>query len=153
MKESSYKFYALPGLDARIGLAIQDGLLALTLLAEGCSRSGEKGSYVYKRRNPDRRKVANALLTHEAMGAAVCGPLLCRSGKASNRAAGVASMPDVLAAFRKGGNHRFQFQATAGSGLETTAAIANALGLEPVANRPVKVTWFRPEATKGGDHA
>tara|TARA_Y100000310_G_scaffold281193_1_gene301517 strand:- start:1498 stop:1923 length:426 start_codon:yes stop_codon:yes gene_type:complete len=139
----NYTFYALPTLDARIGIAVEGGRIAFTFLAEGCSRKGKEGAYTYTRRNPDRRKAANALFCLAKLGSVVCGALRCRGGKAINGPDKPATIAEALALFRKGGNYRFELQGTATDlDLDTAEAIAEALGLEPVANRPIKVNWL-----------
>ena len=138
-----FTFFKYDDLDARIGLAIQGGMLALVILAEGCSRSGKPGAYTYKRRNPDRRKAANSLfepVDNKAAGLTwLVGPVTVRAGKAANQPEQVDGS-DVLAAFRRGGNYAFHAWCNLESE-ESAADVAVTLGLVPCDNRPVAVTW------------
>ena len=136
-----FTFFKYDDLDARIGLAIQGGMLALVMLAEGCSRSGKPGAYTYKRRNPDRRKAANSLfepVDNKAAGVTV------RAGKAANLPEQVDGS-GVLAAFRRGGNYAFHawcpIESEGAGFFESVAEVAVTLGLVPCDNRPVAVTW------------
>ena len=143
-----FTFFKYDDLDARIGLAIQGGMLALVMLAEGCSRSGKPGAYTYKRRNPDRRKAANSLfepVDNKAAGLTwLVGPVTVRAGKAANLPEQVDGS-GVLAAFRRGGNYAFHawcpIESEGAGFFESVAEVAVTLGLVPCDNRPVAVTW------------
>ena len=136
---NTYTFFKVPKLDARVGLAVEGGMLALVLLAEGCSRKGKEGSYTYTRRNPDRRKVAKYLFEHHRVDHFVGGTTV-RAGKKTNLP---EHRSDALAAFRKGGNYAFHLWGTLPStrGQWTAAQVAEHFGLVPCENRPVSVTW------------
>lgn len=137
-----FSFYRLPSFNARIGIAVDGTTIAYTFLAEGCSRKGKPGAFEYTRRNPDRRKAASALLCDAKIGATI-RKVKVRGGKAINGPEEVETVADALSAFRRGGNYRFELQGeTADRDLATAEAVAGALGLDAVDNRPVSVCLF-----------
>lgn len=135
----SFLFFRYPDLDATIGIATNGTTVAITLLAEGCSRKGQPGAYSYTRRNPDRRKAAARLL-QELLEYAGCVPMATRGGKASNGPVVCTGHP--LTDFRKGGNFRFVLWIY-GYGLFASGVESGAqrIGLIPTTNRPVSPTW------------
>ena len=130
--EITFETFTYPELNARIGIAVSGQNIAITFLSEGCSRSGKPGDYKYTRRNPARRKAAARLFE---------GPLselieihTARAGKKDSPAVCVSFNEDAtqpLAAFRSGGNYRFDLWGVCADGT-TAEEIADALGLVPV---------------------
>jgi len=58
---STYTVYSVPGIDARVALAVQGSRLAVSFLAKGRSRRADR---TYTARNPERRALVNHLLEH-----------------------------------------------------------------------------------------
>ena len=139
----TYSFFKHPDLDATIGLAIDGDRIAVVLLSEGCSRSGKPGAYVYKRRNPDRRKLANLLLPPDGLLSSVLKVHTVRAGKTAQEPV-ACDNAGALKAFRSGGNYRVDMWATSAQPWVDAVevyVIAEHLGLVVAKNRPVAVRW------------
>ena len=138
----TYSFFKHPDLDATIGLSIDGDQVAVVLLSEGCSRSGKPGSYTYKRRNPDRRKLANLLLPPDGLLSSVLKVHTVRAGKTAQEPV-PCDNAGALKAFRSGGNYRFDMWATADPSVAGSEPywVASVMGLVDAKNRPVAVRW------------
>ena len=141
---TSYTFFKFPGLDARIGLALDDSgeHLAVTLLAQGRGQIRKNGEVVgYSLRNPDRRAASRRLFEHPAF-ASMCEPVAIRNGKAANPPQVVESLQELELAYRGGKNFRFDFWCKVTMRPDLCVEhIAGELGLVPVKNRPLAVLW------------
>lgn len=149
MEPTYLTFYAFPGLDARIGLALVDDQLAVTFLAEGCARYGKAGAYTYKRRNPDRRKAFARMFLPENTWPKL-QPHMARGGKAANGCRPMGGKSDrnatLLKAFRKGGNFRFDCWAPIFASVWETAVWNKFMDTDPTLGEIIKARRAKSDA-------
>ena len=140
-----YTIFKAPGIDARVAIAIQGTLIAISLLAKGRSRKAD-GSYVL--RNPERRALWLQVL--DSLRNPTIYVLFALRATRGGRADSTtqhhsgAGMDGAKKAYSASGNYRLDI--VIDSGVEYSLEdLAEHLGLvpDPTARPPKGVRWLR----------
>ena len=141
-----YTIFKAPGIDARVAIAIQGTLIAISLLAKGRSRKADR---TYVLRNPERRalwlQVLESLRTNPTIYV-LFALRATRGGKSDSpikRYSGI-NMDGARKAYSASGNYRYDL--VIDSGVEYSLNdLTEHLGLvpDPTARPPKDVRWLR----------
>ena len=140
--DARYSMFSFEAGKAEVGIAMQNGLVAIHLPSSGGSTNGH--------RNPGRPELFELFLTRLEAACPDALVVACRHGRSDTPTAPICRTlretrgASLRQAFRAGGNFRFDFWVRHES-LETVETVAKTVGLFPGETKPIRVLWPAPE--------